>query len=250
MLATLGLVVLGGCSDSSDGVDAALDLSRPDAAPDRAPPDRPPTRPDGKLNVGHPCTADYHCSVGLTCDTAQPGGMCTQQCKADKDCKVSSAGCHDGWCRPLCSPRAIVSTCRVDHVCRLDKIQGFCVGRCQKVGCKPDWTCDKDSGLCVNPKAGGLGAACGLIEGTCEGTPNGICILIHSSYKAFCTVPCAPFTKGCPTQFAGAYCAASKANTEYCVFICDPKKPDSPKCPEEKMACVTVGKNYHMCLPK
>jgi len=248
------VLLAGGCSSSGSGdagsaLDVAGDLARPDAAPDRSPPDRKLTRPDGKLNLGQACSHDLNCSKGLVCDTKQPGGMCTRACKAHKDCGLTTAGCHEGWCRPLCSPRAIISTCRVGHVCRLDKTKGFCVGGCDEVACKASWTCDKDSGLCINPKAGGVGAACGLKEGTCEGTPNGICILLSSNYPAFCTVPCAPFTKACPTQFTGAYCAASKPNTEYCVFVCDPKKPDKPKCPDEKMSCVTVAKNYSLCLP-
>ena len=243
------LLLAGGCSSSSpdDGAaDGAADVARP---PDRTPPDAPPWRPDGKRNIGHACVADHHCTNGLVCDTSLPGGMCSRACKTSPECGLTSAGCHKGWCRPLCDPRSIISTCRTDHVCKLDRTEGFCVGSCSLVGCQPGWACDKDSGLCVNPKAGGIGAACGLTEGTCEGTPNGICILISSDYKAFCTVPCAPFTKACPTQFPGAYCAASKPNTEYCLFVCDPKTPDKPKCPDEKMSCVTVAKDYSLCLP-
>lgn len=248
------LLLAGGCSpggsaDSGAAPDAAVDLILDLAAPDRAPPDLSPTRPDGKLNLGHACAHDAHCSTGLVCDTSQPGGICTRSCKAHQDCGLTSAGCHKGSCRPLCSPRAIISTCRTDHVCLLDGTKGFCVGSCTQVGCQSGWTCDKDSGLCVNPKAGGIGAACGLSIGTCEGTPNGICILLSSNYKAFCTVPCAPFTKACPAQFGGAYCAASKPDTEYCVFVCDPQNPDKPKCPSEKMSCVTVAKDYSLCLP-
>lgn len=243
------------CSSGPQRADAAVDLPGSDrggetSRPDLTPQDQHPPRPDGKPNLGQACSADHHCSAGLVCDTSQPGGSCSKSCKDHAACGSSSSGCYQGWCRPLCNPRSIVSTCRADYACRIDGTRAFCVGSCVKLGCKPGWTCDSNSGLCVDPTAGKVGAACGLSVGTCEGTPNGICILLSTDHKAFCTVPCAPFTKGCPTQFPGAYCAAGKANHEYCVFLCDPKAPQKTPCPNSTMSCVSVAQDYSLCLPK
>ena len=108
-------------------------------------------------------------------------------------------------------------------------------------------TCDKDSGLCLDPKGGGIGAACGVAYGDCSGTPNGVCYSISSLQKPFCTVPCTPFTMPCPVKIKGAYCAAGKNNAELCLFICDPKQP---QCPRTDMQCVTISQDVSICLPK
>lgn len=245
------LLALAGCSPIGPTIDASPDAVRPDAAspdavPDRAPPDQPLPRPDGRSNLGAACTADHQCSSSLVCDTSAPGGSCSKKCKDHDQCGAN-AGCRAGWCRRLCDPRTIISTCRTDYVCQLEGVRAFCVADCRKQKCASGWACDNGSGLCINTKGGSVGAACGLKVGNCEGTPNGICIQLGTLTKGFCTLPCAAFTKPCPTKIPGAYCSVASGGMEYCVFVCDPKKPS---CPHKDMSCVAQGKDSGVCLPK
>lgn len=244
----LGLL-LWGCSDGEEGqtTDARPgDLAAADLGLDRIPQtDLAPPRPDGKTNLGAACSADHHCSTGLTCDTSQPNGMCTRSCKADAECGGGVRwGCFSGACRTRCNVRSPLNDCRASYVCRLQAGKASCAADCTAKPCAGTLTCDKNSGLCLNPKGGSVGAACGTGIGDCSGTPNGVCITLGSMSKAICTLPCSPFTAPCPSSVTGAYCSAGDVKGEYCLFTCDTK---APKCPHKTMICKSVG-NYALCL--
>jgi len=247
----LTILVLFGCSgDGESGSPRDLsptDLARPDrAAADLAPTlaDMPPPRPDGGSNLGGPCKADHHCTAGLTCDTSLPGGHCGRSCKADGDCGGKRWGCFDGACRVRCQVRAPLTDCRAYYRCRLEGSRASCVADCTLAGCKAPLTCHKQSGLCVNPKGGTLGAACGVGIGDCTGTPNGVCLALLSNTKPYCTLACSPFTTPCPTDLPGAQCSIGDVKGEYCLFTCDTQKP---QCPHKDMKCKKYG-NYALCL--
>jgi hypothetical protein len=235
-------------------VDAALDLALeagPEASVDAAdsdhqPADAPPSRPDGRPNPGQGCTTDWDCTSGLTCDTAQPGGMCTRSCKVEADCDQKRTKCHEGSCHLLCNPRSIVNPCRDKYVCRVSGSKAVCVADCRVVKCGTGLVCDGNSGLCVDTSSGTIGAICGVKEGGCDGTPNGVCYTLSTLSKGFCTVPCAPFTKPCPAKIVGAQCVLGSATAPYCAFTCDPK---APKCPNAQLSCQNLYKKVYVCLP-
>lgn len=242
------LTLLGACSSNHPA--EGLSDSRPESildlpAPDGISPDAPLPRPDGGSNTGAPCSSDHHCSTGLSCNRTMPGGFCTHPCSADKDCPAGS-GCQAQQCHPLCKVRALMNPCRKQYVCSILQTRALCIAGCDVAGCSAGWTCDAATRLCLNPKGGTWGAECSKSAGDCSGTPNGVCYSVSTYLKAFCTVPCAPFTKPCPAQPAGAYCPASASSGEYCMFFCDPKKP---KCPRPDMECKDMGYTG-ICLPK
>lgn len=247
------LLVPLACSDDVTPVDASLvqDTSvdlQPDASPDLTPADAAWLRPDGRTNTGQLCSTDWDCTIGLTCDTALPGGMCTADCKVDGDCKGDGLACHEGHCHARCAARSPVNPCRKDYVCRVEGKHAVCVPDCRVQPCKAaGWLCDANSGLCVDPKGGTVGAPCGTTVGTCDGTPNGVCLSLNTFSGSFCSVPCAPFTMPCPEAISGAQCIGGPSTAPLCVFLCDPKKP---KCPHAKLSCQgPLPGDIHVCLP-
>lgn len=222
----------------------------PDAAP--TPPDQAvdltpdlALRPDGGDTLGGPCLVDTDCSTGQRCDTAQPDGMCTRDCKADGDCG-KARGCLEGRCHPRCNPRAILNPCRDKYACQIRENRALCVADCRVRPCPTSgWVCDAGSGLCVDPSAGTLGAPCGLKTGTCDGTPNGVCYSVNLLKDGFCTIPCSPFTKPCPLELADAECLLGPAEAPLCAFLCDPQ---APSCPHPGLSCTSSG-DIDVCLP-
>lgn len=227
------------------------DLARRDRpAPDRAPPaDR--GRPDGAPTLGAGCASDLACSAGESCVGAWPGGFCARPCTSDAECAVAgtkqaSAGCYQGRCHPRCDPRAAFAPCREGYVCRIDGARALCVPDCRLAGgCAVGWSCEKGSGLCIDPSSGAVGAACGATIGGCDGTPNGVCYSLGGFGAGFCTIPCSPFAKPCPAELKGSTCLLGSLAAPYCGFLCDPK---TPACPHAGMSCEAVGE-VHVCLP-
>lgn len=227
---------------SPDGPPATPDLK---SNPDLLPLDLAPRRPDGASNIGAACSVDHDCTAGLVCDTSMPGGLCTRPCKADAECGATRFSCLDNKCLPTCNIRSPASDCRKQYVCQLLAGKSLCKPDCNVSGvCKTGLSCDKKSGVCLNPKGGTLGAACGVGVGDCSGTANGVCLAIISMTKAYCTIPCSPFAADCPTDVEGAYCTAGDIKGEYCVFYCDAK---APKCPHSKMQCKQLGSS-ELCI--
>lgn len=245
----LVLLLVGGCSGPAG---PAPDISVHDGpVPDQVGLEVSPdtaSRPDGGTTLGAPCTSELDCSTGLRCEEGFPGGLCTCDCTEDKDCgDMRHVGCMDGLCRQRCNPRAIVNPCRTDYVCRLEQTRGLCVADCRVHGCtRPaPWICDQNSGLCLDPTSGTLGAACGATTGTCDGTPNGVCYTVNLLTDGFCTIPCSPFTLPCPSQIPGAECLVGAQETPLCAFLCDPQ---APSCPHPDLTCSALG-DLHVCLP-
>jgi len=250
----VAILLISGCSDR-DPLPGA-DSGAPDQGtttdtlpwPDKTPAsDKLPWRPDGPSTMGKACTADSACSAGLVCDTSMPDGLCTKTCQADTECGAGY-GCVDSKCMPGCNVRAPVNDCRNKYKCQLLAGKSRCAADCNESGtCKTGLSCDKKSGLCLSPKGGTLGAACGVSIGDCSGTPNGVCLAVISMVKPYCTVPCSPFAGDCPSDVPGAYCTAGSLKGEYCVFYCDSKKKE--KCPHTKMQCKQLSK-YELCIPQ
>jgi len=207
--------------------------------------DHPLPRPDGPLTLGLACTTDLECSAGLTCETALPDGMCTRPCTTDAQCGALF-GCHQMRCHPRCNAWSLVEPCRDKYVCRIDGPRAVCVADCRTRPCSTGWTCDANTGLCVDPAAGTIGAPCGVSAGSCDGTPNGVCVSVNAFTGGFCTIPCSPFTKPCPSQLVNAECLLGSADAPYCAFLCDPK---APSCPRPEMSCVSLGGGVDVCLP-
>jgi len=242
------LLAAQACSSSAPTVDlqppdrGAGEQIGPDLSADLAPP-----RPDGPFTLGGACQSDIDCSAGLYCDAALPDGLCTKACSEDAQCGGPRWACLGGRCLSTCNERAIVNPCRDKYVCRVDGTRSLCVVDCRVQPCGDGWICDASSGLCVDPTAGSVGAACGANIGNCDGTPNGVCISVSTFGKGFCTVPCSPFTKPCPLQLKNAQCLLGPAQAPYCGFVCD---PDAPVCPHPEMSCVPLGGDLDVCLPK
>lgn len=246
----LVLPVASGCSlpPGSRAQDQGPD-QRPDlAAPDLPPPDAPRARPDGASTEGAACTSDVDCSSGLQCDTTLPDGLCFRACSQDADCADAVHwGCLSGQCRQRCNVRSIVNPCRDKYVCRLEGQSAHCVADCRVSGCaESGWICDAASGLCLDTASGTVGAPCGPSTGSCEGTPNGVCLTVNPLSDGFCTLPCSPFTKPCPSDLQGAQCLLGPNGAPYCAFLCDPQ---APSCPHPGLTCTALNGGYDVCLP-
>lgn len=252
LLGTGVLLGTGGCDEDLRLFDAGPDDGRAaDArgegrARDLSASDRAGSRPDGPFNLGSACASDLQCSAGLACFAEKPNGLCTRTCTDHATCGGTPFGCHQGRCRRLCDPRLLANPCRSDQVCRLDGLRAFCVADCRAAGCGTGLYCDQGTGLCLDPKGGSLGAPCGVGVGTCDGTPNGVCLQVLTWSKSFCTLPCSPFANPCPVAVKGASCLSGDAKGEYCLFTC---KPEAPACPHASMTCTSLsGGQLHLCL--
>ena len=241
-LLSVSVLVIGvGCGDtSSNSPDAAVDQRA-----DRPLPIDFVVYVDAPKTLGESCADGQRCAHGLSCDPSSE--LCTRPCDDNSECG-GRHGCGRGFCRPSCDPRLLLDPCPGTQVCRVHGVDGICVPDCRQGGCpEADWTCDQNSGLCVDPKAGQIGAPCGKDLGNCDGTPNGVCLQIDANRPAMCTIPCSPFAKPCPSALQNAVCTLGKAIAPYCAFLCD---PNNPSCPHPDLGCVTVGKDFHVCLPQ
>ncbi len=235
-----------------------------DEAPTQAPPDRGvdiSVTPDlfvyldGSLALGASCGEGAPCTEGLSCDAITK--RCTKACDVDADCgdlvcaeETAKTGARAGarLCRPACDPRRLIDPCGEGAVCRTLGVRAACVVDCRARGCAPGgWICDSATGLCVDPQGGRVGAPCGKDLGNCDGTPNGVCLAVDSTRPGMCTLLCSPFVKPCPTSLSSAHCTFGDATAFYCGFLCDPQ---NPSCPHAGLECVTVGKDFNVCLPK
>ncbi|MCA9668786.1 MAG: hypothetical protein KC503_24500 [Myxococcales bacterium] len=239
--------------DASPDAEAGL-LSDIAQLPDTLPGDQ------GVATIGESCRAG--CLDGLQCESALPeGGMCTKACTKDADCGglgrcIGADGSEQpppgqssgsGTCHLRCNVRSIVESCRESYVCRVAGKSGYCAPDCRVKPCDGAKTCDAASGLCVDSASGSIGERCGKDVGTCDGTPNGVCLALGTFFEPFCTIPCAPFTKPCPTALAGAACVLGGGTDAYCAFICD---PDDPKCPSPDLTCQSFSNDLAICTPK
>jgi hypothetical protein len=207
---------------------------------------------DGAAALGAACSDEAPCASGLTCDAV--AGRCTKPCEKDEDCgglvcaEESAKGATERLCRRPCDPRLLVDPCAEGLVCQVQGSQAVCVTDCRSRGCDDaGWICDSGSGLCVDPQGGSVGAPCGPALGDCAGTPNGVCIAVDNTRPGLCTLPCSPFAKPCPLALPSAICGFGSNEAPYCGFLCDPQ---SPSCPHPDLECVTVGKDFHVCLPQ
>jgi hypothetical protein len=85
-------------------------------------------------NVGGTCTASDGCDDGLTCDTAVPGGYCTQACTTSG----STSECPEESVCDAISGTAVscVKICKTSEDCRVDQDCNGVSGGSVKA-CKP-----------------------------------------------------------------------------------------------------------------
>jgi Cys-rich repeat protein len=56
--------------------------------------------------VGGACKATADCASGLTCDTDDPGGLCTKPCTADGECGTGNVCSAEKKCYKACATAA------------------------------------------------------------------------------------------------------------------------------------------------
>jgi Cys-rich repeat protein len=149
--------------------------------------------------VGAICSSAGDCNSG-TCLSGFPGGYCTspcgtqfQGCESGSECYALGEGAST--CLLLCQNG---DDCRAGYRClevasgESGKILGYCLPRCESMGCPDGQSCGAD-GACAlgSPSPGPIGAFCtsdaGCQSGRCDtAQPNGYC----TADCASCDGPC------------------------------------------------------------
>jgi hypothetical protein len=119
---------------------------------------------EGGKNVGAACSSDGDCSKGLVCDTKQPNGYCTLDCKS-ADCPTGSV-CVSNSCRRTC--RLDKDCGRALYFCISDNGISYCkTGLNYGAECNSDEDCTSPL-KCYKPVAGKTGMCSNSNENLCS----------------------------------------------------------------------------------